>query len=74
MSITQNEGKKVSKFFAPAYLTFGVGMDYKPGAGKVFLNFSPITASVVIVNADSLIRVKYGNDYDKLLKWELAHN
>lgn len=70
---SKNVGKKVSKFLAPAYLTFGVGMDYKPGAGKVFsLNFSPVTASVVIVNADSLIRVKYGNDYDKLFKWELG--
>ena len=48
-------------------------MDYKPGAGKIFsLNISPVTASVVIVNADSLIRVKYGNDYDKLFKWELG--
>src|SRR5574344_397274 len=70
---SSNVGKKVSKFLAPAYLTFGIGMDYKPGAGKVFsLNFSPITASVVIVNADSTIRVKYGNDYDKMLKWELG--
>ena len=31
-----------------------------------------MTASVVIVNADSLIRVKYGNNYDKLFKWELG--
>lgn len=70
---SKNVGKKVSKFLAPAYLTFGVGMDYKPGAGKVFsLNISPVTASVVIVNADSILRVKYGNEYDKMLRWELG--
>lgn len=62
-----------SKFLAPGYFTFGIGMDYKPGAGKVFsLNFSPLTASIVMVNADSTLRVKYGNDYDKLLKLELG--
>lgn len=68
-----NKAKMVSKFLAPAYATLGIGMDYKPGDGKVLsLNFSPLTGSVVMVNADSAIRVKYGNDYDKFLRWELG--
>lgn len=70
---SKNEATLVSKFLAPAYTTLGLGIDYKPGNGKVLsINLSPLTGSVVIVNADSTIRVKYGNDYNKLFRWELG--
>lgn len=68
-----NKATMVSKCLAPAYVTLALGMDYKPGNGKVLsISLSPLTGSVVIVDADSTIRVKYGNDYDKLLRWELG--
>lgn len=64
--------KKVSQFLTPAYLTFGVGMDYKPGKGKVFsLNVSPVTTSWVIVT-DSTLRVKYGNAVNEAIRFELG--
>ncbi|MBR3303578.1 MAG: DUF3078 domain-containing protein [Bacteroidales bacterium] len=68
-----NEATLKSKFLAPAYVTVGVGVDWKPGNGKIFsLNFSPLTGGAVIVNADSVIRVKYGNEYNKMVRWELG--
>jgi len=70
---SKNEATMKSKFFAPAYLNIGLGLDWKPGNGKVFsLNFSPLTGRIVMVNADSAIRVRYGNDYDKFVRWELG--
>ncbi len=70
---SDNKATMVSKFLAPAYSTLGIGIDYKPGDGKVLsIGFSPLTGSVVMVNADSAIRVKYGNEYDKFLRWELG--
>ncbi len=62
-----------SKFLAPGYATLGIGIDYKPGNGKVLsVSFSPLTGALTIVNADSLLRVKYGNEYNKLFRWELG--
>jgi hypothetical protein len=56
----------VSKMFAPAYLTLGLGIDFKPGNGKEFsLNFAPLTGNLVIVT-DSLLRAKYGNKPDEV--------
>lgn len=64
--------KKVSKFLAPAYLSLGLGIDYKPGNGKEFsLNFAPFTGNLVIVT-DSLLRSKYGNKPEEAARWELG--
>ena len=46
----------VSGPFSPAYLSFGIGLDYKP-AKPVSINFSPLTSNLVIVSQESL-RVK----------------
>lgn len=63
---------KVSQFLAPAYLSLGLGIDYKPGNGKVFsLNFAPFTGNLVIVT-DSLLRAKYGNKADEAARWALG--
>lgn len=62
----------VSKFFAPAYFTLGLGIDYKPGKGNVFsLNMAPLTGSAVVVT-DSLLRAKYGNEPDEAVRFELG--
>lgn len=68
-----NEATMKSKFLAPGYLTLGLGMDWKPGDGKVFsLNFAPLTGSMTIVAADSILRVKYGNKYNHPVRVELG--
>lgn len=62
-----------SKFLAPGYASFGLGIDYKPGDGKVLsVSLSPLTAGVTIVKADSLLRVRYGNRFDRTFRWELG--
>lgn len=64
--------KKVSKFLSPAYLTFALGLEYKPGKGKVLsVTLSPVTTSWVIVS-DSLLRVKYGNKANESIRFELG--
>ncbi len=63
---------KVSQFLAPAYLSLGLGIDFKPGNGKEFsLNFAPFTGNLVIVT-DSLLRAKYGNKPEEAARWELG--
>lgn len=63
---------KVSQFLAPAYLSLGLGIDFKPGNGKDFsLNFAPFTGNLVIVT-DSLLRAKYGNAPDEAARWALG--
>ncbi len=69
---TEGTSTMVSKFFAPANITLGLGIDYKPGKGKVFsLNMAPLTGSAVIVT-DSLLREKYGNEPDEAVRYELG--
>ena len=68
-----NNKKRKSGFLAPGYATLGLGVDYKPGAGKVLvLSFYPLTGGLTIVRADSALRVKYGNEYNKTLRWQLG--
>lgn len=44
---------KVSNFLAPAYMTFSVGMDYKPN--DIFSAYiSPLTSKMTVVNDDDL--------------------
>ena len=43
----------ISKFLAPAYLTLGLGIEWKPNE-HFSLNFAPITGRMVIVNDSTL--------------------
>lgn len=60
----------ISKPFAPAYFSLGVGMDYKP-VKPFSINFSLLTANLVLVEQRSL-RKRYGNEEDRALKTELG--
>ena len=52
--------------------SLGLGIDFKPGIGKVFsLTFAPFTGNLVVVT-DSLLRAKYGNKPDEAARWELG--
>lgn len=60
----------VSQFFAPAYLTLGLGIDYKPS--KSFsLNIAPLTGKTVFVSEEEL-RTLYGNAKDQYCRFELG--
>jgi hypothetical protein len=66
-----NTGKTlVSGPFSPAYLSLGLGLDYKP-VRAVSINFSPLTSNLVIVSKEAL-RTKYGNRKDQPAKLELG--
>lgn len=61
----------ISKFAAPAYLIGAVGIDYKPGEGKVFSAFvAPVTLKTTIVGrqdfADAGMYGVEGATYDDL--------
>lgn len=57
-----NDSTVISDFLAPAYLTFGLGMDYKPNKNFSFF-VSPITARLIIVkNQDLADAGAYGVD------------
>lgn len=67
-----DKSTKVSKFLSPAYMSLGVGIDFKPGNGKTLsVNIAPFTGNMVIVT-DSLLRKKYGNQPDEAVRWELG--
>ncbi|HAQ65749.1 MAG TPA: hypothetical protein DCR43_07865 [Bacteroidales bacterium] len=48
-----SDSSAVSRFLAPAYLLFGLGMDYKPSE-NFSLFISPVTGRLTIVNDESL--------------------
>ena len=48
-----DDSERISGFLAPAYLFFGVGMDYKPNK-LLSLFLSPITTKITIVNDQTL--------------------
>jgi len=60
----------ISRLFAPAYFSLGLGMDYKPSK-PLSINFSPLTGNLVIVTDENL-RVRYGNKKDEQAKLELG--
>jgi len=62
--------KLVSAPFAPAYISLGVGADYRPTKSLSVL-FSPLTGNLVIVSLEEL-RKKYGNPVDSPLKMKLG--
>lgn len=61
----------ISKFLAPAYLNFALGMDYKTESMSLFL--SPATGKFTIVNDDALSAAgNYGVDPGKKFRSELG--
>ena len=61
----------VSRFFAPATMSLGAGATWKYKGLSV--TFSPLTGSVQFVSDENL-RVRYGNDPEKLCRWEMGAN
>lgn len=60
----------VSNFFAPAYTSLGLGIDYTP-AENVAVNFAPLTGKVTMVKPEEL-RTRYGNAVDQFARFELG--
>ena len=60
----------VSDFFAPAYTSLGLGIDYTP-AKNVAINFAPLTGKVTMVKPQEL-RARYGNAEDQFARFELG--
>jgi len=59
----------VSRFFSPATMTLGAGATW---ANKgLSVTFTPLTGNVQFVLDESL-RTRYGNEEDKLCRWELG--
>ena len=65
-----NHTEVISNFLAPAYMSLGLGIDYKPSP-KVSLNFAPMTGKITIVKPEEL-RVRYGNEIDEMVRFELG--
>ena len=65
-----NDGKAISRFFAPAYLTFGPGFAYKK-SDNFRVNISPVAARFVMVE-DKALRGRYGVDEDKFARSEFG--
>lgn len=64
------EPRLVAGLFSPAYLSLGVGLDYKP-TKNVSLAFSPLTGNLVMVQREEL-RIKYGNAIDQPTRLKLG--
>jgi len=62
--------RKISSFMTPGSFSLGVGIDYKP-FDFLSMSFSPLTSKFGVV-ADSLLRVKYGNRVDQMVRPELG--
>ena len=60
----------VSDFFAPAYTSLGLGIDYTP-VKNVAINFAPLTGKVTMVRPEEL-RTRYGNAVDQFARFELG--
>ncbi len=65
---------KVSNFLAPAFVSTGPGLLYKP-SDNFYINFAPVTSKLVIVTDSDLNAVgAYGVDPGKSLRYELGMN
>jgi hypothetical protein len=64
------ERKRVSAPFAPAYVSLGLGADYRPNKSLSML-FTPLTGNLVIVTLEEL-RTKYGNPVESAAKLKLG--
>lgn len=65
-----NHTEVISNFLAPAYMSLGVGFDYKPSSNVSF-NLAPLTGKITIVEPEEL-RVRYGNEADEMVRFELG--
>ena len=65
-----NHTAVISDFFAPAYTSLGLGIDYTPSK-NVAINFAPLTGKVTMVRPEEL-RTRYGNDEDQFARFELG--
>ena len=63
-------GARVSAFFAPAYTSVGLGVDYQPFK-NFSINFAPLTGKLVMVSLEEL-RPIYGNAPDQFSRFELG--
>ena len=60
----------VSAFFAPAYTSLGLGIDFTP-VKNVSINFAPLTGKVTMVKEQEL-RTRYGNAVDQFARFEVG--
>ena len=63
--------KMVSKFFSPATITLGIGLDYKLKNNLLSVNVAPVTGNIVVVS-DRELRTKYGNREDQATRFEFG--
>lgn len=68
---SNNEATRVSKFLSPGYITFGIGIDYKPKGKWYSATFAPLTLNTIIVTQRSL-RTKYGNKENEAVRVQLG--
>ncbi len=71
-----NENTKtalMSKFMAPATLTFGAGFEYRPNQRNV-LSVSPLSSKNTFVASDTVSHSKYNVEEDKYLRSETGLN
>ncbi|MBS3993525.1 MAG: DUF3078 domain-containing protein [Bacteroidetes bacterium] len=69
-----NADTPVSKFFAPAYLSFGPGLLYKKD-DQFKINIAPATSKIIIVSDDALSAIgAYGVDPGDKSRYELGFN
>ena len=68
---SKDEATRVSKFLSPGYVTFGIGIDYKPDKKWYSATFAPITLNTIIVTQKSL-RTKYGNAEDEPVRVQVG--
>lgn len=61
----------VSQFFSPAYLTFAIGIDYKPKS-NMSIFFSPLTAKTTTVLNPEIDETKYGLEKGKTYRNEIG--
>jgi hypothetical protein len=79
-------GALLSKFFSPAYIVDGIGIEYKP-TDVFYVSLLPISTKTTIVLNDSLAaagtygdmhggnsRIEFGAVLKSLLKWEFIKN
>lgn len=67
-----NDSVKVSKFFNPAIIIFGYGLDYKPNK-TISINFSPVTYKGTFVpDTAEINQTKYGVAADRKSKNEMG--
>ena len=60
----------ISDFFAPAYTSLGLGIDYTPKK-NIAINFAPLTGKGPMVRPEEL-RKRYGNAEDQFARFELG--